>query len=197
MSTGLKVFLGMIVAMFLMSGVTGCTIVSMYNRFPSHDEAVKEAWAQVQSSYKRRADLIQNQANVAEKYMSEEQKLVIGNAKARAGNAVLPDNATPEQIKSFQEAQAAMKTAVNVIREVAAVSRGDRLFMNLNKELSNTENMIRARRDRYIKEVKGYNLNVRTFPSSMIASWAGYKEKAQLAFEDENEIKNAPVLFKK
>lgn len=197
---------GMIIAAFfgvlLLGGMGGCSyLVSTYNKFPTHDEIVKKSWAEVEATYKRRADLVQNMANVAEKYMTEEQKTIIEHARARAGGAAkLPDNPTPEQIKAYNEAQASMKAAsvqLNAIRESVPNLKADIQFLTLQNELKNTENMIRARRDRYIREVGVYNVLVRRFPGNMVASWGGFKEKPQLTFEDSEQIRNAPVLFKK
>lgn len=203
MATALKVILGIIAFFVVTCGVTACSAISMYNRLPIYDEAVKRSFAQVENAYKLRADTLVKAAEIAERYASHEQKVQIDVAKARTAgktNMVLPDNPTPEQIQKFNDAQkeiaAATKTVsdimVNMVREAPPNLKADAQFMIVQKRLDEIEKMIRARRDFYTKDIEKYNLQIRTFPMNLIASWAGYKEKPQLTYEDAATIKESP-----
>lgn len=203
MTTVLRVLAIVFMVVFAGTVLSSMWLVSVYNRFPTHQVKVDEAWAKLQTAYKKRADLLPRAAEVAQRYMDNESRTIIEHARARAsmGGNTLPSDATPEQIKAFNEAQrdlSAMASKILVLGRESTVSlKADSQFMMLQKQLRDVEAQVQANRNIYIREVAGYNLNVTRFPSNLIAKWGGFEKKAQLAFEDAEQIKEAPVLFKK
>lgn len=169
-----------IVGIILVLGGCAC---NGYNGMVKLDEEVKAKWANVQSDYQRRADLIPNLVNTVKGYANFEQetltKVVEARAKATSVN-VNADNLTPENLAKFQQAQGELSGALSrllVTVEKYPDLKANQNFMDLQKQLEGTENRIKVSRNDFNTAVQGYNTTVRRFPNNIFAGMFGFSAK--------------------
>jgi LemA protein len=169
-----------VLAIILILGGCGC---SGYNSMVSLDENVKAKWANVQSDYQRRNDLIPNLVNTVKGAANFEQETLtrLVEARAKATSVQIdPANLTPEKLAEFQQAQAGVNSALG--RLLAVVEnypdlKANQNFMDLQKQLEGTENRIKVSRNDFNTAVQGYNATVRKFPNNIFAGIFGFKVK--------------------
>jgi LemA protein len=147
--------------------LAGCGI----NSVPTAEENAKAKWADVESSYQRRADLIPNLvATVKGAAASETQILTqVTEARSRATsiNITTDDLSDPETFRKFEEGQNQLTQALGQLRTVVEnypQLQSQQGFRDLNVELAGTENRINTARMRYNEAVQSYNTTIRTFP---------------------------------
>lgn len=191
----IRLILTVLAATFALSGCG-------YNTLQKRDEAVKAAWSQLLSVYQKRADLVPNLVNVVKGYAFHEKDVLVTVTEARAsvGQVKLPDDptkATEEDLKRFSDKQAEFSSALSrllVVAENYPQLKADQGFRDLQRQLTDIEGQAAAARNRYIREVRGYNVTVRSFPTNLTAMMFGHTVKPQLAVEDEAAIKKAPEV---
>jgi len=172
-----------------------------YNAIQQNDEQVKSAWSEVVNQYQRRADLVPNLVNSVKGFAQQEKDVLLGvtNARARVGSVQAgPDVVNdPAALQKFQAAQGELSSALSrllVVTENYPQLKSDQLFRDLMAQLEGTENRITVARNRYIKAVQDYNVNIRTFPNNLTAMVFGYKTKANFAVDNEKSISTAPKV---
>ncbi|WP_143959374.1 LemA family protein [Litoribacter populi] len=172
--------------------------VGVYNQFVQKEETIDGQWAEVETQYQRRADLIPNLVNTVRGYADFERETLEGvvNARARATSInVNADNLTPEQIAEFQGAQDQLSGALS--RLLVTVERYPDLkanenFRDLQAQLEGTENRIAVARRNFNQSVQSYNAELRTFPNNMFAGWYGFERKGY--FEATAGAEQAPTV---
>jgi len=188
-----NVILIVIVGAILLLG--GCAR-SGYNNMVNLDEKVKTQWANVQSEYQRRADLIPNLVNTVKGAANFEQetltKVIEARAKATSVN-INADNLSPESMAQFQQAQGELSGALS--RLLVSVERYPELkanqnFLDLQKQLEGTENRIKVSRNDFNTAVQGYNQSVRSFPNNLLAGMFGFAQRQ--AFQADAGAERAP-----
>jgi LemA protein len=149
----------------------------------NQDENVKAKWANVQSDYQRRSDLIPNLVNTVKGAANFEQetltRVIEARSKATSVN-VNADNLTPERIAQFQQAQSELSGALSrllVTVEQYPELRANQNFMDLQKQLEGTENRIKVSRNDFNTAVQGYNNTVRQFPNNVFAGMFGFRAR--------------------
>ena len=173
-----------IVAVILLLGGCGC---SRYNAMVGQDENVKAKWANVQSDYQRRADLIPNLVNTVKGAANFEQETLTRVIEARAKATSVNVNAedlTPEKIAQFQQAQAQLSGALSrllVTVEQYPELKANANFMDLQKQLEGTENRIKVSRNDFNTSVQQYNQTVRQFPNNIFAGMFGFRVRQPFA----------------
>lgn len=172
--------------------------ISAYNGMVSSQEKATQTWADLQATYQRRADLIPNLVNTVKAYAKHEKEtfeaVVSARAKATQMNIDI-SNATPEQIKQFQEAQGELSSALNklmAITENYPELKANENFMALQDQLEGSENRINEARQKYNKAVTDYNTGIRSFPKSLFAGVFGFKTMDK--FEAEAAAQKAPTV---
>jgi LemA protein len=185
-----------LVAIVLILVAWGC---SGYNGLVKKDEEVKNMWANVQSSYQRRADLIPNLVNTVRSEATFEQQTLIQTIEARYKNLstikVDAANLNNETFQKFQQAQGELSGALQrlmVVVENYPNLKSNEGFRGLMAELSGTENRINKARDDFNGVVNSYNVKVRSFPMNLFAGMFGFKTKD--AFEAKQEAQEAPKI---
>lgn len=187
----LLVVLGILAVLVFM----GC---GSYNRLVQKDEQVQNAWADVQTQYQRRADLIPNLVNTVKGEANFERGTLndVINARARATSMqISPDNLTPENIQQFQQAQSQLSGALSrllVTVEQYPNLRANDAFRNLQTQLEGTENRIAVARRDYNNVVRDYNVAVRRFPTNIFAGIMGFDRKPP--FEADAGSERAPSV---
>ncbi len=172
--------------------------IGAYNRLVSLSEGTESQWANVQSAYQRRADLIPNLIATVKGYADFEQETLKGVIEARSKATsvqVNADDLTPERIAAFQKAQGELKGALS--RLLVTVERypdlkANQNFLALQSQLEGTENRINVERDRFNEQVRGFNSAVKRIPTSIVASIGGFESRGY--FEAEAEAQAAPEV---
>ena len=191
MKKGWIVFI-VIVALLALWGVTA------YNGFVRQEEGVKQAWAQVENQYQRRADLIPNLVNTVKGYAAHESSTLEGvmEARARATQVTVnPDNLTPEAVAQYQAAQGQVSSALGRLMAVAENYpdlKANQNFLELQAQLEGTENRIAVERQRFNETVQGYNTSLRRFPGNIFAGMFGFKARGY--FEAVQGAATAPTV---
>ncbi|MEY3367635.1 MAG: hypothetical protein RI973_790 [Bacteroidota bacterium] len=184
-----------IVGFGLLVAFSGC---NSYNNFVDKETTVEEAWANVQSAYQRRADLVPNLVNTVKGVAEFEQTTLtqVAEARARATSVqVDPTNLTPEKLAEFQAAQGQLSSALGrllMISENYPQLRATESFKELQAQLEGTENRIKVERDKFNQTVGAYNKAVRRFPANLWAGMFGFERKGM--FEAEEGAQAAPKV---
>lgn len=153
--------------------LSGCGI----NSVPTAEEEANARWADVQSAYQRRADLIPNLVEVVRGAASSEEDILTQVIEARASASQVQlttdDLNDPAAIQRFDQAQSQVGGALS--RLLVTVERYPELqsqarFADLMVQLEGTENRIEVARNRYNEAVQNYNTTIRTFPSTIAAN---------------------------
>ena len=172
--------------------------VGAYNRLVGLSESTESQWANVQSAYQRRADLIPNLVSTVKGYADFEKSTLTDVIEARSKATsvqISADNLTPHKIAEFQKAQGELKGALS--RLLVSVERypdlkANQNFLALQSQLEGTENRINVERDRFNEQVRTYNSSVKRIPTSLVAAVGGFEARGY--FEAEAEAQDAPEV---
>jgi LemA protein len=173
-------------------------IFSSYNGLVSKDEAVSSQWANVESQYQRRMDLIPNLVNTVKGYADFEQETLTKVIEARSNATAVkidPTNITPEALAKFQEAQDGISSTLSrllVVVERYPDLKANQNFLDLQAQLEGTENRIAVERQRFNEVAQTYNSSVRRFPGVVVASLFGFERRGY--FESAKGAENAPTV---
>ena len=171
---------------------------SSYNGLVSKQTEVEKASANVQSAYQRRADLVPNLVETVKGYAKHEEETLKSVVEARAKamqTQVDLANATPEQIKAFQQAQSELGGALGkliAVGESYPDLKANQNFLDLQHQLEGTENRINEARNAFNSTVAEYNKSVRSFPTNLLAGMFGF-EKTE-SFQAEEGAQKAPQV---
>lgn len=160
--------------------------VGSYNSMVTLREGVDSSFANVQTQYQRRADLIPNLVETVKGYATHEQKTLNAVVEARSG---LQNAKTPSELT---EADANLTRSINIMVEAYPELKADKTYIALMDELAGTENRIQVARSDYNEVVKQYNSKIIKFPTSIFAKMFGF-EKAEY-FEAEAGSEDAPKV---
>lgn len=183
---GLLVVLGIVALLFFWG-------MGQYNGLVKSEENVTKSWANVESQYQRRADLIPNLVSTVKGYASHEEGTLTAviEARAKATQTVIdPTNLTEENMAKYQAAQSQVSSALSrllVSVEQYPDLKANQNFLELQAQLEGTENRISVERQRFNVDAQGFNTSVRTFPRNIIASMFGFEKKAYFQAEEGSE----------
>lgn len=202
-----KKLIAIIVSVVVVFAILIAWIVGTRNSFVKLDENLNERWAQVEVAYQRRLDLIPNLVNTVKGYAEHESSTFEKVTQARAGLTEAYNNANAQRsagnnttdeasLENFAKSQQGLGKAlsiyVNAVKEAYPTLVAGDQFIDLQKQLEGTENRIATERHKYAEAVKEYNLKVRTFPASIVASMSGFAVKPQ--FKADAEAASAPKV---
>ncbi len=180
-----------------MSSLAGCG----YNTIPTKEEKAKTAWADVQTQYQRRADLINNLVATVQGAAKQEKEVLTAVTEARAA-ATSPkfDASTitdPAKFQEFQDAQDKLSGVLGrlmMIQENYPELKSLDAFQNLQTEIAGTENRIQVARKDYNESVRDYNTTLKTFPSIVWAKTLQSGYKPMQPFTAAQGTEKAPVV---
>ena len=176
--------------------VSGCGI----NSVPTAQEEAKAKWADVQTQYQRRADLIPNLVSTVKGYAAQEKTVLtdVTNARARATGIQLSANdlQDPAKVKAFADAQNQLSGTLSrllVASENYPELKSSDQFIALQSQLEGTENRIAIARRDYNESVRAYNVLIRTFPTA-IGAKVFHGAQPMTPFEASAGSANAPAV---
>ncbi|HUP61586.1 MAG TPA: LemA family protein [Thermoanaerobaculia bacterium] len=190
--------LGCVGALVLALLLFGGYFISVRNNLVGLEETVNQQWAQVESQYQRRYDLIPNLVRTVQGAANFEKSTLeaVVNARARVGQVQMAAPADPAQMAQFEQAQGALSSALSrllVVVERYPELKANQNFLELQSQLEGTENRIAVERMRFNESARGYNTAIRRFPASLVASMSGFKARPYFSTTTP-EAKNAPAV---
>lgn len=178
----------MIIAIVL--GVLALWLVMVYNGLVRSRLRVKEAWSDIDVQLKRRYNLIPNLVEAVKGYMTHERDVLENVTKARAEAINAQGKDTASQAEAENMLSGALKTLFAVSENYPDL-KANQNFLDLQNELTDTEDKIQAARRFYNGNVRDYNTKIQVFPSNMVAGMMGFHEEK--FFEIENEVEREVV----
>lgn len=172
------VILGVLVVIVIYTWVS-------YNGLVSQNEAVDAQWAKVETQYQRRFDLIPNLVASVKGVLTQEQKIFSDIADARTKYSGAANS--NEKAVAAGEVESALSRLL-VIMENYPVLNSYQTVQDLMSQLEGTENRVGVERSRFNDEIRAYNLNVKTFPKSLMAKLFGFGEKAYFEATSGSEV---------
>ncbi|MDD4055387.1 MAG: LemA family protein [Bacteroides sp.] len=181
-----------VLGLLLIWGVTG------YNGLVTLDEQVQTQWANVETQYQRRGDLIPNLVNTVKGYASHEKQTLedVISARSKATQiTVNPGDLSAEKIAEYQKAQGEISAALGkllAISESYPDLKANQNFLELQAQLEGTENRISVARRDFNERAKSYNTQIRRFPKNILAGIFGFDKVSY--FEAEAGAEKAPTV---
>lgn len=175
--------LGLIVVLGVVS------IVGYYNGLVTKTQNIDGQWAQVETQYQRRFDLVLNLVNTVKGLFAQEQAVFgeIAEARTRYAGAATVD----EKAAAASELEGALGRLLVIIENYPEI-KSDAAVVGLMDELAGTENRVAVERRRFNDLVKDYNTTIKRFPGNMIAPMFGFSERAY--FEAAEGAEEAPTV---
>lgn len=184
-----------IVAVILIIGKWG---IGVNNMLVEKEGLAEAQWANVESSYQRRADLIPNLVATVKGYAAHEKETLEGVIKARSEatkTTIDAGNLTPEKMAQFQQAQQGLSGALSkllVTVERYPDLKADKSFLELQSQLEGTENRINVERNRFNGLAGDYNITIKKIPTNFIASLRGFE--GMPLYKSDAGSENAPKV---
>lgn len=176
-------------------------VITLYNGLVKLRMRVNEGWSDIEVQLKRRYDLIPNLVETVKGYAKHESETLEGVMEARSKAtqvSIDPSSATAEDMAAFASAQEGLS---GVLGRLFAVSenypdlKANQNFMQLQNDLTDTEDKIQAARRFYNGTVKDFNTKVELFPSNVIAGMFSFGKREFFEIGDEKERENVEVKF--
>lgn len=160
-----------------------------YNSLIRMNEGVNGKWAQVETQYQRRVDLIPNLVSTVKGAANFEQSTLTEITKLRSQWQTAPDvNAKVDTANQIESTLSKLLVIAENYPQLTATKN----FQALQDELANTENKVAVERQRYNDAVRDFNAKIKTFPSSIVANNMGYKDRTYFNAAPGSE--NAPEV---
>lgn len=182
--------------LLLLPTLSGCG----YNQIQKNEEAVTAAWANVEATYQRRADLIPNLVETVKAYAAHEKETLqaVTEARSRVGqvNVKAENLSDPAALQRFQAAQGELSGALSrllVVAERYPDLKASQNFRDLQNQLEGTENRINVARQRYNEAVRVFNTSIRTFPNNLTNKFLLHLERKE-PFQAEAGAEKAPQV---
>lgn len=181
--------------------ILGLYAMSVYNGLVGSEQAVEAQWAQVQSAYQRRADLIPNLVATVKGAANFEQETLtrvvearsrVGQVSAQATQEILDD---PQKFAQFEQAQQGLSSALSrllVVMEQYPQLRATEAFRSLMDQIEGSENRVNVERNRFNQVAQDYNTRVRRFPAALFAGIMGFQPKPY--FQSQPGAETAPTV---
>ena len=172
---GLELIIGIIFLVIVV--VIVLWVLSFYNKVIRSENRIDNAWAQIDVQLKRRADLIPNLMETVKGYMKHERDTLENVTKARS--AVMSAKAPQESINADNMLTGALKTLFAVAESYPDL-KANQNFLQLQDELTHTEEKIAYSRQHFNDSVLSFNNTIETFPGNIFAHMLGKKERQML-----------------
>lgn len=176
-------------AILAVVAIAGLTIAGNYNSLVATKAEVDNSWAQVETQYQRRLDLIGNLAASVKGAQGQEQRIFSELAEARSKYAGA--SSSSDRAAAASQTESALGRLL-VITENYPDLKSSETVQTLMNQLSGTEDGIAQARNEYNTTAKNYNVSIKSWPKNMFAGWWGYKE--QSLFKADSGAASAPKV---
>lgn len=179
--------------LYIVLGIVAVVVIwaiFAYNRFVALTNRIKEAWSDIEVQMKRRYDLIPNLVETVKGYAKHEAGTLekVTEMRTRAMNAT-----TVEEHAEAENMLSGTLKSLFAVSENYPDLKANTNFMELQRELSDTENKIQAARRFYNSVVQDFNTAVQSFPSNLIAGMFGYKIADFFELSESEQAAKEPV----
>jgi LemA protein len=179
------------------TALAGCGV----NTIPTKQQAAQAAWAEVQTQYQRRSDLIPNLVSTVQGYAAQERGVLVDVANARAKATQVSVNAStitdPAAFQAYAQAQDRLTGVLGrlmSINEKYPELKSDQSFLALQSQLEGTENRIAVARRDYNLSVQSYNTELVTVPGVLWAKTLYGSYKPLNLFAASAQAQSAPTV---
>ena len=166
--------------------------IGIYNSLIRRRNQVDEAWWDIDVQLKRRYDLIPNVGETVKGYAAHEKEVLENVTRART--AAMGAKSAVDKAKAEDMLSGTLKTLFAVAENYPQLKANEN-FLDLQRELADTENKIQAARRFYNGNVRDYDTAIQTFPSSIIAGMFGFTKREFFGLE-EGSAAREPVVVK-
>jgi LemA protein len=166
-------------------------VIGIYNGLVQRRLRIDEAYAQIEVQLKRRHDLIPNLVNAVKGYMGFEQKVLIDVTNARAAAVAAGAQGPAAQAQAENMLTGTLRSLFSVVENYPEL-KANQNVLELQEQLTTTENQISFSRQHYNATVLDYNTAIATFPNVLIAGPFGFSKRE--FFDAEPEAANVPVV---
>ena len=187
--------------MYIILGIIALVVIiaiAAYNGLVTKRVRTEEAWADIDVQLKRRYDLIPNLVETVKGYASHERATLqeVLEARSKATNMTIDaGSVSSEQMNSFAAAETGLTSALGRLMAIAEAYpdlKANENFVELQKELSDTENKIQAARRFYNSTVQEYNTSIQTVPTNIIANSFNFEKREFFEIEADS-VEREPV----
>ncbi len=187
MTTTLLIVLGVIIVFI-------AVIIVMYNGLIRLKNRVDEAWSDIDVQLKRRYDLIPNLIETVKGYAAHEKETFEKVVQARSAAMSAQEGGDTKKLAEAENALSGTLKTIFALSENYPDLKANQNFLELQRELSDTENKIMASRRFYNSNVRDFNTKIQVFPTNVIGNMLGFKSRDYFEAEDV-EKKNVKVKF--
>jgi len=184
-----------LIIVLVVIGALAVIVIGMYNSLIRLKNRVDEAWSDIDVQLKRRYDLIPNLVETVKGYASHEKETFEKVVEARS-------KAMQAQESGDAKAQAGAENMLSeTLKSIFALSenypdlKANTNFLELQRELRDTEDKIQASRRFYNGNVRDFNTKLEIFPTNMIGNMLGFKSRDYFEIEDKEQRENVKVEF--
>lgn len=196
MSTGFIIAIGVAVVLLLF-------FIGIYNGLVARKNRFKNAYSQIDVQLKRRYDLIPNLVEAVKGYMGHEKQtleavIAARNSASSAGVKVAADPGNPEAMNALRAAESSLGGSLGrlfALAEAYPDLKANQNMMQLQEELSSTENKVGFARQAFNDAVMDYNIYRETFPNVVVAGFTGFTVAQQFALDNPTEREAPRVKF--
>jgi LemA protein len=197
MNRGLMALGGLVVVIL----IAVMTLAGTYNRLVTLDQAVQSQWAQVESVYQRRADLIPNLVSTVKGAANFEKSTYVAVAEARSkvgqlnlGSGVPNDPAAFAKFSAAQDGLSSALSRLLVVVERYPDLKATQNFSDLQAQLEGTENRIAVERMRFNNAAQTFNTTRDSFPTVLVAGFFGPRFNEKAYFKSQAGSETAPQV---
>ncbi len=196
-----KVAIGCLAVLLVAALAAGLFVAGQFNGLVSAQEGVGEKWAQVETAYQRRADLVPNLVETVKGAADFEQETLnqVIEARSRVGTIQVEDAASlindPQALARFQEVQDSLSSALQrllVVVERYPELRSVAAFQDLMVQLEGAENRIAVARTRFNEAAREFNVRVKRFPTRWLVEALGWQFEDKAYFTSQPGAEEAP-----
>jgi len=193
----LLIVLSVVLGIVFILGISAC---STYNGLINKQQAVDSSWAQVQTVYQRRADLIPNLVQAVSGAANFEKSTLtaVTDARASVGKVTIDANNAPAEAAKLEEYQRAQGQLTSALSHLLSIVenypnlKSNQSFLEFQAQLEGTENRISVERGRFNAAVQDYNASIKRFPGVLFAGPMGFSAKPY--FTATTEAQSAPAV---
>ncbi len=170
-------------------------VIFSYNRLIVLRTRANEAWADIDVQLKRRYDLIPNLIETVKGYASHEKSVFENVTKARAQAMTAEESGDPKKVAEAENQLTSTLKSLFAVSEGYPELKASNNFMELQRELRDTEDKIQASRRFYNRNVRDLNIKVQMFPTKIIAGMFNFEKKDFFEVDDPKQRENVKVEF--